>query len=116
MLVLSAAPLLSMVCNVFDGTDAAADGKRSMKHWSAARSMNIEHAGAGRGRWRVMSKKTISSAPCSIVADSEFDRVADVAQFAGFGFAELDTAGETLPSWTFETRNNTFCEHVNQGR
>ena len=45
-----------------------------------------------------------------VVAEREFHRVADVAQFARLGFAELDAARD-LAGVDVETRNDTFCNH-----
>ena len=45
-----------------------------------------------------------------IVAEGEFHRVADIAQFARLGLAKLNAAGD-LAVMNIETRNDTFCNH-----
>ena len=45
-----------------------------------------------------------------VVTQGEGDRIADIAQFARFGFAELDAARD-LAIMDVEARNDTFCDH-----
>jgi len=47
-----------------------------------------------------------------VVAEREFDGIADVAEFAGFGFAELDAARD-FAIVDVKAGNDTFCEHEN---
>ena len=45
-----------------------------------------------------------------VVAQGQFDGIADVAQFARFSFAELHAAGD-LAFVDVEAGDDTFCEH-----
>src|SRR5208283_3599057 len=45
-----------------------------------------------------------------VVAERQGNRVADIAQFARFGLAELDAAGN-LAGVDVQTRNDSFCQH-----
>ena len=107
MLILSA-PALQHRVHVFDGSDSAADGER---HETLVRGAfdDIHHRGAAMGAGGDVEENHFVRA-LVVVADGEFDRVADVAQFARFGFAELDAARD-LAVMDVETRNDTFCDH-----
>jgi hypothetical protein len=45
-----------------------------------------------------------------VVADGQFDRVADVTEFAGLGLAKLHPAGD-LPRVNIQTWNNSLRQH-----
>jgi hypothetical protein len=47
-----------------------------------------------------------------VIAQGEFHRVADVAQFARLGLAKLNAAGD-FAVMNIETWNDTFCNHAN---
>jgi hypothetical protein len=45
-----------------------------------------------------------------VISDGQFDRVADIAQFARFSLTELHAARD-VPSMHIQTRNNALGEH-----
>ena len=80
-----------------------------MKHWSAARSITSTIvAAAMRGGGDVEEHHFVRA--LLVVAEGEFHRVADVAQFARLGLAELDAARD-LAVVNVETRNDSFGNH-----
>ena len=80
-----------------------------MKHWSAARSITSHHGGAAvRAGGDVEEHHFVRA--LLVVAQRQLDGIADVAQFARFGLAELDAAGD-LAVMDVQARNDTFCHH-----
>ena len=55
-------------------------------------------------------KKDHFVGPLFVVAEGQIDRVPYVAQFTGFGLAELDTAGD-LAVMHVQAGNDAFGEH-----
>ena len=94
--------------HVFDGSDAAADGQRHETLVGRALD-DIDHRGPAVGAGGDVEENHFVRA-LFVVAHGEFDGIADVAEFAGFGFAELDAASD-LAVMDVETGNDSFCDH-----
>ena len=109
MLILSA-PARSIVYMSSMDFDAAADSERHEALVSAARSIASTIVPRPCAV-AVMSKKTISVRALVVVAQGQFHGVADIAQAALFGHAELDTARD-MAVVDVEARDDTFGNHL----
>ena len=107
MLILSA-PGAQHRIHILDGLDAAADGERHEALVGGALDHLDHRARAVRGGGDVEEHHFVRA--LFIVAERELHRVADVAQAALLGHAELDAARD-LAVVNVETRNDTFCNH-----
>src|SRR5436190_13084909 len=94
--------------HVFDGADAAADGKGHKALVGGALN-DIDHGGAAVGGRGDVEKNHFIGA-LVVVAAGELDGVADVAQLARFGAAELDAAGD-LTRVDVQTGNDSARQH-----
>ena len=94
--------------HVLDGADAAADGQGHETLVGGALD-DLDHGGAAMRAGGDVEEDHFVGA-LLVVAEGQFDGVADVAQFAGFGLAELDAAGD-FAVMHIQTRNNAFCQH-----
>ena len=108
MLILSA-PARKHGVHVLHGFDAAADGERHEALVGGAFDDVHHRAAAVRAGGDVEENHFVRA--LLVVAEGEFHGVADVAQFARFGLAELDAARD-LAVMDVETRDDTFCEHA----
>ena len=80
-----------------------------MKHWSAARSITVNHrSSAMRAGGDVEEDHFVRA--LFIVAKSQLDRVAHIAQLARLGFAELNTACD-LARMHVQARNDALGDH-----
>ncbi len=87
---------------------------RGMKHWSARIALDDVHHGAATvcGGGDVEENHFVRA--LLVVAEGEFHGVADVAQAALLGDAELDAASDlTIMDVSRGQGNDTFCNHVN---
>ena len=95
--------------HVLDGADAAADGQGHETFVGRALD-DVDHGGAAVGGGCDVEKDHFIGA-LFIVAEGQGDGVADVAQFASLGFAELHAAGD-MAVMDVQTRDDTFCQHI----
>ena len=95
--------------HVVHGLDAAADGERHEALVGGALDHLDHRAAAVRGGGHVEKDHFVRAR--LVVAEREFHRVADVAQAALFGHAELDAARD-LAVVDVKTGNDTFCNHA----
>ena len=97
--------------HVGHGADAAADGEGHEATIGNALD-DIDHGGAAVGAGGDVEKDHFIGT-LLIVTNGEFDGITDVTEFAGFGFAELDAAGD-LASVDVEAWDDSFGEHCGQ--
>ena len=107
MLILSA-PARSIVIHVVHGLNAAADGERHETLVGGALD-HVHHRGAAMRAGGDVKENHFVRA-LLVVAEREFHGVADVVQFAGLGFAELDAARD-FAVVDVKARDDTFCNH-----
>lgn len=95
--------------HVIHGFDAAADseGHKTL----IGRAFDDIHHGATTVGGGGDIEENHFIGPLLIVAEGEFHRVADIAEAAFFGHAELDTAGD-LAVVNVQAGNDTFCDHT----
>ncbi len=107
MLILSA-PARSMAYMSATDANAAADGEWHETLVGGAFD-HVDHRGAAmRGGGDVEEHHFIRA--LLVVAQGQFHRVAHVAEFARFGFAELDAAGD-VAAMDIEAGNDAAGEH-----
>ena len=99
--------------HVLDRADAAADGQR---HETLIRGPldHIDHRGPSMRAGGDIEENHFIRA-LLVIAEGQFDGVADVAQFAGLGPAELHAAGN-FAVMDIEAGNDTFGQHINNAR
>ena len=108
MLILSA-PGAQHRVHVVHGLDAAADGQRHEALVGGALN-DVDHRGAAMRAGGDVEENHFVRA-LLVVAQGQFHGVADIAQFARLGFAELDAARD-VAVMDVEARNDTFCNHA----
>jgi len=95
--------------HVGHGFDPAADGEGHETLVGGALN-HADHGGAAVGRGGDVEEDHFIGA-LVVVAEGEFDGVADIFQFTGLGLAELDAARD-LAGVHIEAGNDTFCNHA----
>ncbi len=98
--------------HVVDCADASADGERH-KAMGGSAFDDIDHRVAALGTGGDIEEDHFIGA-LFVVADGEFDRVADDAEATVFGAAELDTASD-FTVVDIEAGNDAFREHRKRG-
>jgi hypothetical protein len=91
--------------------DAASDGEGHEAAIGDALD-DIDHGGAAVSAGGDIEENHFVGA-LFVIADGEFNRIANITEFAGFGLAELDAAGD-LAGVDVEAWDDSFSEHCGQ--
>jgi len=95
--------------HVLSGADAAADGERHETLRGGALD-DVDHRGAAMRAGGDVEENHLVRA-LVIVTQGQLHGIADIAQPALLGAAELDAAGD-FSVMNVETGNDTFCQHI----